>query len=293
MRLDGQRRVAGAGARRRDGRPQERPAASPRTRSTRWCAPTSRCSPTREPEADHDVRRPGAPATSSPRRCPPASSRRPRGTTPAGAGRRGPRPGAQRRAGVRRPAARAARGHRAVRRPGHHAARRRRHQLPQRHRPGQERRVVRRQGRPQRRRRAASTPTRSSEITDQVGVRVITYLHSDVAAVADLLGDQLTRARRPRHGPGDGQRGPVRLRQPAPAGDRPRAPEARRPRRRTTCCGTAAPRCRCAPCCSTPGRSSSTPSATRARSPRSTCPTSTAGSRWPRGCSSSPTGSSR
>ncbi len=31
-----------------------------------------------------------------------------------------------------------------------------------------------------------------TEITDQVGVRVITYLHSDVAAVADLLGDQLT-----------------------------------------------------------------------------------------------------
>ncbi len=30
------------------------------------------------------------------------------------------------------------------------------------------------------------------EITDQIGVRVITYLHSDVAAVADLLSDQLT-----------------------------------------------------------------------------------------------------
>ncbi|MBA2463551.1 MAG: DUF429 domain-containing protein [Nocardioidaceae bacterium] len=30
------------------------------------------------------------------------------------------------------------------------------------------------------------------EITDQIGLRVITYLHSDVAAVADLLGDQLT-----------------------------------------------------------------------------------------------------
>ncbi|MGZ5415884.1 MAG: DUF429 domain-containing protein [Nocardioides sp.] len=29
------------------------------------------------------------------------------------------------------------------------------------------------------------------EITDQIGVRVITYLHSDVAAVADLLDDQL------------------------------------------------------------------------------------------------------
>ncbi len=30
------------------------------------------------------------------------------------------------------------------------------------------------------------------EITDQIGVRVITYLHSDVAAVAGLLSDQLT-----------------------------------------------------------------------------------------------------
>ena len=31
-----------------------------------------------------------------------------------------------------------------------------------------------------------------TEITDQIGVRVITYLRSDVAAVADLLADQLT-----------------------------------------------------------------------------------------------------
>ena len=30
------------------------------------------------------------------------------------------------------------------------------------------------------------------QITDQIGVRVITYLHSDVTAVADLMGDQLT-----------------------------------------------------------------------------------------------------
>jgi len=29
------------------------------------------------------------------------------------------------------------------------------------------------------------------EITDQIGIRVITYVHSDVAAVADLLADQL------------------------------------------------------------------------------------------------------
>ena len=31
-----------------------------------------------------------------------------------------------------------------------------------------------------------------SEITDQVGVRVITYIHSDVSAVAELMHDQLT-----------------------------------------------------------------------------------------------------
>ncbi|MEO5708244.1 MAG: DUF429 domain-containing protein [Nocardioidaceae bacterium] len=31
-----------------------------------------------------------------------------------------------------------------------------------------------------------------TEITDQVGIRVITYIHSDVSAVADLMGDQLT-----------------------------------------------------------------------------------------------------
>jgi ppGpp synthetase/RelA/SpoT-type nucleotidyltranferase len=30
-----------------------------------------------------------------------------------------------------------------------------------------------------------------TEITDQIGLRVITYLHSDVAAVAELLGDQM------------------------------------------------------------------------------------------------------
>ena len=58
-----------------------------------------------------------------------------------------------------------------------------------------------------------------------------------------------------------------------------------------TCAG-AAPRCRSARCCSTRGPSSSTTSATRARCPPSTRASSTAGSRWPRGCWSSPTGSS-
>ncbi len=35
-------------------------------------------------------------------------------------------------------------------------------------------------------------PDPLSQITDQIGVRVITYVHSDVAAVAELLGDELT-----------------------------------------------------------------------------------------------------
>ena len=45
-----------------------------------------------------------------------------------------------------------------------------------------------------RRRAAAGTPFADplTEITDQVGVRVITYVASDVAAVAELLADQLT-----------------------------------------------------------------------------------------------------
>jgi len=34
-------------------------------------------------------------------------------------------------------------------------------------------------------------PDPLSQVTDQVGVRVITYVHSDVAAVADLLADQV------------------------------------------------------------------------------------------------------
>jgi predicted RNase H-like nuclease/ppGpp synthetase/RelA/SpoT-type nucleotidyltranferase len=38
-------------------------------------------------------------------------------------------------------------------------------------------------------RRLYSAPL--EEITDQIGLRVITYLHSDVAAVAELLGDQM------------------------------------------------------------------------------------------------------
>jgi len=38
---------------------------------------------------------------------------------------------------------------------------------------------------------APAYPDPLHDITDQVGVRVITYVHSDVAAVADLLGDQV------------------------------------------------------------------------------------------------------
>ena len=56
------------------------------------------------------------------------------------------------------------------------------------------------------------------EITDQIGVRVITYVHSDVAAVADLLGDQVVVLDDRDMGQETAQRGPLRLRQPAPAG---------------------------------------------------------------------------
>ena len=134
-------------------------------------------------------------------------------------------------------------------------------------------------------------PDPLNQITDQVGVRVITYVHSDVDAVADLLADQVVvhddrdmgqetasegrwgyASRHLLVGLGRRARGPTGVRR---AGAR------------------AAPRCRSARCCSTRGRSSSTTSATRATSPTSTRPTSTAGSRWPPGCSSWPTASSR
>src|SRR4051794_12587090 len=159
-----------------------------------------------------------------------------------------------------------------------------------------------------------------TEITDQIGIRVITYLRDDVDAVADLLSDQLTllddrdmgqetaadgrwgyasrhllvtatpSARRPTPAPGGGTQA-RRVGGPTPAGP-PGPPPPRGPAPPTRPSPTAPPRSRCVPCCSTPGRSSSTTSATRARSPRSTCPTSTAASRWRPACSSSPTASS-
>ena len=45
-----------------------------------------------------------------------------------------------------------------------------------------------------------------AEITDQVGLRVITFLRDDVNTVANLLGRGDAAARRPRHGPGDRRR---------------------------------------------------------------------------------------
>ena len=38
---------------------------------------------------------------------------------------------------------------------------------------------------------SCSIPSPLRDITDQIGVRIITYVHSDVAAVAELLGDQV------------------------------------------------------------------------------------------------------
>ena len=46
-----------------------------------------------------------------------------------------------------------------------------------------------------------------TEITDQLGVRVVTYLQGDVAAVADLLAGEFQRPRRPRPRAGDSQAG--------------------------------------------------------------------------------------
>ena len=81
-------------------------------------------------------------------------------------------------------------GGRPVRTAGDLDPRRRGHQLPHRDRPREVGRVVRGQGGSHRRRTAAfADPLR--QITDQIGVRVITYVHSDVQAVADLLDDQV------------------------------------------------------------------------------------------------------
>ena len=55
------------------------------------------------------------------------------------------------------------------------------------------------------------------EITDQVGVRVITYVQSDIPRCGRVARAALRRPRGPRHGPPDGQRRTLRLRQPAPA----------------------------------------------------------------------------
>ena len=130
-----------------------------------------------------------------------------------------------------------------------------------------------------------------NEITDQIGIRVITYVHSDVAAVAELLDDELTIL-------DDRDMG----QETASAGGfgyasrhllvTPTRPTTSRICRRTTNCAATGRACRCARCCSTRGPSSSTTSATRAPCPRSTSPTSTGASPWPPDCSSSPTASS-
>ena len=128
------------------------------------------------------------------------------------------------------------------------------------------------------------------QITDQIGVRVITYLQRDVdrrrracSPTSCACSTTATWARRPRARGGGAT--------PA-ATSWSRSTRPGRPPTRPPPCTTTARRCRSAPCSSTRGPSSSTTSATRARSPRSTRPTSTAASRWPPGCSSSPTGSS-
>ena len=176
--------------RRPSGRPGRASCGWSRTRWTRSSARTSRCSPPASPDGRRRTAT-SRPATSSRRRCPRGSSRRPRAARSPGRG-----PGARGRPGVRRPARRAARGQRPLRPAGHHDPRRRRHQLPQRDRAGQERGVVRGEGRAHPDGRPVFADP-LQEITDTIGLRIITYVHSDVAAVADLLGDQVVSARRP------------------------------------------------------------------------------------------------
>ena len=137
---------------------------SSRTRSTRWCAPTSRCSRGGAPSGSRRTATP-RPARSSPRPCPPTSCR--------ASGERVDRPGSRRRPCRTGPTwcdaavADFAAGHADLRRRPRstsalvqRAARRRRHQLPVRDRPGQERRVVRGQGPARGRRRCRRSPTR-------------------------------------------------------------------------------------------------------------------------------------
>ena len=140
------------------------------------------------------------------------------------------------------------------------------------------------------RRQGGATPTTASllypdplvDITDQIGVRVITYVHDDVAAVAELLAEELAvlddrdmgleTARAGRFGYASRHLlVSVDASRTDPGGLRAR------------CDGGARP-CRSARCCSTRGPSSSTTSATRAPCPRSTRTTSTAASPWPPGC---------
>ena len=179
---------------------------------------------------------------------------------------------------LRGPPARPGRRHRELPRVGDGASGRRRHQLPQHHGAHQERRVVRGQGRADRGRsatlqRPAGRDHRPGRAADHHVSARGRRRGRDAARRRDAA------ARRPRHGAGDCARGPLGVRQQAPAGRRREANSSPR-------------RSRCAPCCSTHGRSSSTTSATRVRFPPSTRRTWIDGSRWRPGCSNSPIASS-
>ena len=197
-------------------RPARASCAWSRTRSTRWSAPTSPSSPRRGPTTSRRTAT-SRPATSSPRPCPPTSPRAPRPPEgpPVATARSASTPPSTRRCGAageqfvalvtsvlddaginylsvtgrtKTVASFAAKAARTL------------------------------DGVP-----LFTDPLR--EITDQIGIRVITYVHSDVSAVADLLRDQVVVHDDRDMGQETAQRGPVRLRQPAPA-DRDR----RRPR---------------------------------------------------------------
>ena len=224
--------------------------------------------------ADHDVRRPGDTATSSPRALP--EGHRPSPRAAAGAHRpprsSGPRaapsrstPSSTRRCG-RPPTAASPRSPRCSTTPASTTSASPAGPRASRRSPTKAPREI--DGTP-----VFADPLR--DITDQIGVRVITYVHSDVDAVASCSPTRrvvLDDRDMGQETASEGRFGYSSRHLLA------RTMAAALPDRRASRC-----RCRSAPCSSTRGPSSSTTSATRARSPRSTCPTSTAGSPWPPG----------
>ena len=226
--------LGGAADRGRAADPQERAAGGRGPGRRGASAPTSRCSPTARPDADHDVRR----LRDRLHRHPDAARRAGRRRRAAADHPRGPGSGRLRGPGVRRARSRelAEAADQCVR-PGDLDARRRRHQLPERRPAGRSRVASFAAKAAPHRRRAARVlrPAARDHRPDRgPGDHLRAQRRAGRGRPARRPGG---RARRPRHGPGDRERGPVRLRQPAPAGRARRG--ARRASRRTSCCAGA------------------------------------------------------